>query len=68
MTDERKETECQRWLGKFPMTGRSVLQNRDIDLKPKGLSAEGSGNGIAGAIPCYAKFSHRKGFCMEIQS
>ena len=47
-TDERKETECQEWLGQLPMTGRGVLQTRGIDLKPKGLPAEGSGNGIGG--------------------
>ena len=61
VTDERKGTECPKWLGKFPMTGRSVLQNRGIDLKPRGRPAEGSGNGIVGASPRYTKFSHRLG-------
>ena len=49
VTDERKGTECQNWLSQFPMTGRSVLQNRAIDLKAKGLPADGSGNGIGDA-------------------
>jgi hypothetical protein len=50
------------------MTGRSMLQNRDIDLNAKELPAEGSGNGIEGVSLRCTRFSHRKGFCMEIQS
>ena len=61
VTDERKGTECHKRLGKFPMTGRSVLQNRGIDLKSKGLPAGGSGNGIGGASLRYSTFSHRLG-------
>ena len=68
VTDERKGTECQNWLGKFPVTGRSMLQIRGADLKPKGRPAEGSGNGIEGARLRYTRFSHHKRFCLEIQS
>jgi hypothetical protein len=61
VTDERKGTECQSWLSKFPMTGRSVLQTCVIDLKPKGLPADGSGNGIGGASLRYSTHPHRFG-------
>jgi hypothetical protein len=67
-TDERKVTECQQWLSEFPMTGRSVLQNRDIDLKPMGRPAEGSGNGIEGVSLRCTRYSHRMGLCVDIQS
>ena len=68
VTDERKGTECQGWLGKFPMTGRSVLQNRAIDLKSKGLPADDSGNGIGDASPRYSTCSHCLGRGMDSQS
>ena len=68
VTDERKGTECQNWLGKFPMTGRSVLRNRTIDLKSKGLPADDSGNGIGDASLRYSTYSHCLGRGMDIQS
>ena len=68
VTDERKGTECQNWLGKFSMTGISVLQNRAIDLKSKGRPADDSGNGIGDASLLYSTCSHYLGRGMDIQS
>jgi hypothetical protein len=45
-----------------------MLQNRDIDLKPKGRPAEGSGNGIEGASLRCTRYSHCMGLCLDIQS
>jgi hypothetical protein len=61
VTDERKGTECQKWLGKFPVTGRSMLQIRGTDLKPKRSPADSSGNGIGDTSLRYSKCSHRMG-------
>jgi hypothetical protein len=67
VTRQREGTECQEWLGKFPMTGRSVLQNRGIDLNTKRLLAGGSGNGIGGgSLRCLVR-SHRLGSRVDIQ-
>ena len=60
-------TECQRWLGLFPMTGRSVLQNRDIDLKAKRIPADGFGNGIADAGLRCLKLPHHLAVKVDIQ-
>ena len=67
VTRQREGTECQEWLGKFPMTGRSMLQNLGIDLKTKRRLAGGSGNGIGVANLCYLMFSHQLGSRVDIQ-
>ena len=61
-------TECQRWLGLFPMTERSELQNRDIDLKTKWIPADGFGNGIADTGLRCLKPPHHLAVKADIQS
>ena len=68
MTLPREVIECQQWLGQFPMTGRSVLQTRGIDLRMKGSPADGSGNGIGYISSRCLILSHRLRVQVDTQS